>query len=520
MGFLEAVKALGQMEAGTTTGKHQAGEEDSFGDIADFLELPMPLSQNQKGKVIRVWCKSSNITQCLADVTLPLDILGIERMDCEDYGAGGDEPNREKIKRKILYRSPVGSNVTWSYTPLYKLGKSKKNRKAVLESLIGEYGKWCDNKKTRFFKLRKNVLQAFEDEGTYSAGSTDRLIRDLEKKVETLVDLWCETDDSTILVFGFSSPSGEFMWPGDIPRYRKYFKTKLQPETPLKSKSQHHKLTANEQWACASCSHKMDREAPFTNVSEIFSFATFDKPGFLPGASKLGSTPATLRKVWPLCRSCFGFLNRGRSYIDDCYLRGDIVLGLNLFVIPELIFSNTHLLQADEHTRHFLRKGISMEKRLFNYLAKQGDFLVYHFVFWEKNKAQELVHLMIEDVPPTRLKKLESTWRESSEAYPFSSKNEGMIDHRTTLDFALKSILRFFMSGAKNDGEKKWLKNKALAIWGKLLSGVRVDVIDVKSLAVSRLAACFSDEKWMQFPGLNMIDTARIVDFLIRTNER
>jgi hypothetical protein len=42
----------------------------------------------------------------------------------------------------------------------------------------------------------------------------------------------------------------------------------------------------------------------------------------------------------------------------------------------------------------------------------------------------------------------------------------------------------------------------------------------VKSLAVSRFSACFADEKWMKYAGLNMIDMARVVDFLIRTNVR
>ena len=95
-----------------------------------------------------------------------------------------------------------------------------------------------------------------------------------------------------------------------------------------------------------------------------------------------------------------------------------------------------------------------------------------------------------------------------------------MIDQRTSLDFAFKSLLQFFLSSSKNDGEKKWLKNKALAVWGKLLGGKCVDVREVKSLAVSRFSACFADEKWMKYAGLNMIDMARVVDFLIRTNVR
>lgn len=169
-----------------------------------------------------------------------------------------------------------------------------------------------------------------------------------------------------------------------------------------------------------------------------------------------------------------------------------------------------------------LAKGIKIEERLFNFLAKQGELLTFHFLILEqeRNSNKALIHLMIQDVPPTRLKRLEFKWKEAAKIYPFPSINEKRIDHRITLDYALTSVLRFFMSGANNDGEKKWLKNKALAVWGKLLGGNCVDVREVKSLAVSRFSACFADEKWMQYAGLNMMDFARVVDFLIRTNVR
>lgn len=518
MGFLDAVKALGQMEAEKLSGTNKGNASDPFREFADFLELPMPLSSRQTPKVIRVWCKSSNIEKCLVDETIPLDILGIEKIDCVDYGAGGDTPDSETVKRKTLYRSPVGSNVTWSFTPLYKLGKSKKTRGAVLEELAGVKLQWKTNNKTRLFKLKKNILQAFEEEGTWAEGSLERLIKDLENNLDRLSDLWIEANTSTILVFGFHSLSGEFLWPGEIPGYRKYFLKKMQPNSSPKAPKK--ETSPLKPWHCASCSSLMSGEIVSANVSDVFSFATFDKPGFLPGASKSGDASSTLRKVWPLCRSCYGMLSRGRSYLDENYVRGDILPGLNLFVVPEFVASESQFSHVDKKAQLFLKNGIRMEERLFQYLAKQGDSLVFHFLVWEKNKAQELVHLLIEDVPPTRLKRLESKWREAAGAFPFPSKDEQMIDQRTSLDFAFKSLLRFFLSSSKNDGEKKWLKNKALAVWGKLLGGKCVDVSEVKSLAVSRFSACFADEKWMKYAGLNMIDMARVVDFLIRTNVR
>ena len=43
--------------------------------------------------------------------------------------------------------------------------------------------------------------------------------------------------------------------------------------------------------------------------------------------------------------------------------------------------------------------GEKAEEKLFRQMAREGNDLVFHFLFWEKNKAMELVHLMVEDVP-------------------------------------------------------------------------------------------------------------------------
>ena len=57
--------------------------------------------------------------------------------------------------------------------------------------------------------------------------------------------------------------------------------------------------------------------------------------------------------------------------------------------------------------------------------------LVFHFVFWELLQAQERVHLMVEDVPPSRLKQLEAVWIETAELF-------GIRGERKTLDYCLR----------------------------------------------------------------------------------
>jgi len=88
------------------------------------------------------------------------------------------------------------------------------------------------------------------------------------------------------------------------------------------------------------------------------------------------------------------------------------------------------------------------------------------------------------------------------------------------LNFALRAILKFYLAASKNEDERKWLRNKALSVWGQLLGDERVDIMEIKSLAVSRLTARFADKNWMKFSGFNTMQMARIVDFLIRNNAR
>lgn len=516
MGFLEAVKSLGRMEAEALKGE-KSGEEDAlFADIADYLEQPLDPKGNPPEKVIRVWCRAVNIDECLEDESLPLHIEGVHKIDCVDYGAGGDAPDPEKIKRELLYRNPAGKHITWSYSPVYKLGKEKDSQASLAAKLVGKGNNWSSDKNSRLFKLNKRVIRAFSEAGTWTPDSAALVMEALAGDfLNHLAELWTSAKASTVLVFGIVSSSGEFLWPGEIPQYRRYFKEKLSGKKPKAKKKIH---ATSQTCHCALCSAEIHDGEPF-KLSRAFRFATFDKVGFLPGIRTGKDGKTAIRKVWPICSECGGLISRGRSYIDQHYLKDDIIWGTCLFVVPELTVSGGLLSKADDLSKDFLKQGIKTEERLFNYLAKQGDALVFHLVFWEKNNAQELIHLMIEDVPPTRLKRLEAKWKEAADLFPFPSAKQD-LDERATLDYALRSIYGFFLYGARSDDEKRWLRGRALGVWGRLLEGSRVDVSQVKSLAVSRLPACFSDEKWVQYMGPNMIQSARIIDFLTRTNER
>ena len=521
MGFLNAVMELGRMEAEMLAKRQgEALEDDPYRDIADFLSLPLPLDSKEKGQLIRVWLKVRNVEETLADENAILDVEGIDRIDRVEYGAGGDTPDPEAIKKKLLYRDPAGSNTTWAYAPIYKLGKGKGESASAKKELIGEKD-WSTDKDTRLYKLRKNVLEEYERFGIWNGGAARKILEALSGSgfLDRLAELWNSPKASYALVFGVTHENS-FLWPGEIPQYRRYFISKLNGSSEASHKPSSQKAPQSS-WVCSGCGTEMEQTEKHANLDEIFAFATFDKPGFLPGFPSGNNDAAARRKVWPLCRSCCGLMSRGRNYIDRLYMRSGIIHDMSVFVVPELLFLGDRLQQLDSNSQDFLATGIRLEEKFFSYLARQGEGLVFHFMFWEKNNAQELVHLMVEDVPPTRLKKLALKWSNSVAAYPFPIREGAEVEERNNLDYAIRAVVSLFLSqGAKGEEEKKWLRDKALNILGRLLGGETIDIMGIKALAVSRFPGNFADPEWVKYAGIHTLDMARVVDFLIRSNER
>lgn len=64
------------------------------------------------------------------------------------------------------------------------------------------------------------------------------------------------------------------MYPGETAAFVKYFKSKLNPDEPVKKKG------AQQTTYCALCG---ERDKKLETLDKVFKFATFDKPGFCRG---------------------------------------------------------------------------------------------------------------------------------------------------------------------------------------------------------------------------------------------
>lgn len=504
MSFLEAVRAIGEREL-------KGLEKGPLSDIDSFTQMPMELIDPKK-KATRLPGQEIRIILDVQDPSeTPLRVEGIRDIVLANFFAG-DGDDREK-KRRYLYREPVSPGAKWRWSPLYKLGKGVVNAQ---HALVGKGGKWKEDKNSRFYKLYNSTLLDFEKRGVFSKDSADRIMEALVANVDRLAGLWSDKGRSYLLLFGLSD-GGRFLYPADVPAFRQYFLSR-RLETLRKAEKEQGKKSVPLAVSCGLC-HADTKEKGFANLDQIFAFSTFDKKSFLPG---LDSSDASMAKVLPICDDCYHLLSEGRNVIDEKFLDTSSIYGVRIYTVPELVGGNDDLGVVGLRTRAFLRNGLRHERFLSKRVLKCGNGLVYHFLFWEKNQAQERILLMVEDVPPSRLEKLQSLWGETVVALdPFKKGDDQNSIGGATLWQAVNVIRRTMLElGSKNKGDVNVLKNQLLGLLGCLLRGERVDVLWVKEAIVSRLQGLCADADWAQRYGTSSARLwSAIVDFLHRAND-
>lgn len=513
MGYIQAVYDLGLIARGLI----KNDSRDS--GISSYLQLPMPEITDEKrsGREIRVWL---TVDDKDADI---LNVSTVARLDICEYP--------RVSKEKYLYREPVSSAATWRFSPIYKLGKgvsggqkeligigNEQARQEMMEWLQGIRLKYSsidvkkEVKDNRYFKLKNALLDAFEEEKAFTPGSVNRIMQYFIEHIDDVANFWTDTNRSYILIFGLDV-NGRFVYPGEVPAFRKYFAKKLNMHlagNSIKENMAGRTKKSDRIYFCAICG---EQTSSVITVDKLFVFATFDKASFLPGAKEL---PGTKEKVYPVCQNCFSLCCDGREKIKDSFRDSQTVPGLNIDVVPELLFGISNLKKVADQTGQFLHKGIGREERIFNRLAEQGEELVYHFIFWEQNQRQERVHLLVEDVPPSRLKMILKKWQETMTVHLPGNDVDATIDH------LLKLLYRLLMSLAgKRDEDKKIMRHRWIQMTGRLLGGEHVDVYWLKALMVSRFPGLFADQDWVRrFSRSEVKNMSALVDFFEKVNAR
>jgi CRISPR-associated protein Csh1 len=144
---------------------------------------------------------------------------------------------------------------------------------------------------------------------------------------------------------------------------------------------------------------------------DVFKFYTIDKPGFIAGGFK----EIDAWKNYPVCMNCKSDLERGRKFLESNL--NFKFYGLNYLLIPQLLVGGENLFEEIIEILSETKKTIALrerikkkitddEKEILEYLSKKTDVVVFNFLFLQKQQSAERILLLIEDVLPSRIRKI------------------------------------------------------------------------------------------------------------------
>lgn len=279
----------------------------------------------------------------------------------------------------LLYTDQLGQVSGKSPTVnLTVSGKSLEKIKEAIEKALRKFRRFFEDEEVLrdFVKLfEKNHLQ---------------IVEDLEKQLMTMEE---KGTYLTIILI----KNGQEMMPAEYEPFKEVFiKRALEKAT-----------RTGVQGTCHFCGKPKLVSA---TVNEVFTFATFDKPGFCPSLREKEAV-----KVVPICEECKTDLQNGANIVTR-----DLTfnfLGTTIWLIPSLMHRNDSILsrviERVKENSKTLKDFARNEEEIEEALADEDPFVHYDFLFMEINKNQQRIELHLTEVSPTRLRKLVNERKEA-----------------------------------------------------------------------------------------------------------
>ncbi|MCF6158363.1 MAG: TIGR02556 family CRISPR-associated protein [wastewater metagenome] len=168
------------------------------------------------------------------------------------------------------------------------------------------------------------------------------------------------------------------------------------------------KKSAGKNQVCSVCG--LVREEVSGKV-DVFKFYTIDKPGFISGGFK----EISAWKNFPVCVECKALLESGKKYID--VKLNFKFYGLNYYLTPRLLVGGEDILEDILNILSDTTKAIDLKERtkkritndeneILEFLSGIKDVLTLNFLFLRKEQSAERILLLIEDVFPSRIRRI------------------------------------------------------------------------------------------------------------------
>ncbi|MCD6489805.1 MAG: TIGR02556 family CRISPR-associated protein [Thermodesulfobacterium sp.] len=281
---------------------------------------------------------------------------------------------------------------------LYKEGESKGNRPAPIapitdaEKTFRKIRTWieiCKNVPDLTDNERefiKNILKNIDDAKQHIIETLKKKIKEIPKKENKFLTLKLEAGSKYL---------------GNCELFQKAHQYIILKKI---------QKTSSQNKVCSICGEI--RDVVFARTF-VYNFDTDDKLGFISGFDK-----QNFWKNIPVCQECRDLLKQGREFID---LKLTFKFyGLKYQLIPKTLLDDNKIIReiidilSDTQKAIFLTKRTikrltNDENEILAYLSEKGDVVSFNFLFIQSQQSAERILLLIEDILPSRLRKIFET---------------------------------------------------------------------------------------------------------------
>lgn len=410
----------------------------------------------------------------------------ISYQDCFEFK---EIEHQEYSKEKIIkYLYKRGSSNGPDITPIARVTEIKKT---FSNKIVGWFSKPLKEAKPI---LEDEEVKFLELLGKCIKENEEKILFDLEPKVNSI-----DSKENSILTLVIEE-NDLTRYVGDFEVFRKILKN----NGASKFYSKYDITSKDDDKVCSVC--KTNKEV--YGFVTPYEFYTVDKRGFVSG----GFDQSKAWKNNPVCLECALKMTAGKEYIEKYMSFG--FYGFNFLLIPKLLNNSTSEDLFDIFEK-FNEKKFAFNKEYENFLhanetdildilSEQDDYLNFNFQFYEKSNSAYRILLYIEDVLPSRLRKL-------FKAKEIVDKKQIFRNHFAN-DAEVKSIkftlgnVRWFFPNTLDDPD---LNKYFLEITNGIFTGTSIDYNFLLKYIMQRIRKDFRNEnptRYSLFLGFQMLD--------------
>jgi len=339
---------------------------------------------------------------------------------------------------KYLYRQAGGNS------PELTTRLNRKDPEKTLDNKVLGWFKILDEKNFKIESAHRSFLESMRDE----------IFKNRDKILERIKDSIAQIKKEEFILTIKVMDNGEQKYPGDYDIFRDILLSKLN-EKDME--------VFERDKTCSIC--RQGKLLVFGNIN-TYAFYTLDKPGFIVGGFK----EEDAWRNYPVCPECKLALEEGRKFIEE-NLKFNFVRALDYYLIPNFIMGEDYITKdilniLKKTSREVLLKNetvkkiTSDEEEILDILKDEKDVMTLNFLFLQIQNAAERILLLIEDVFPSRIRRL------------FEAKD--YVERIYEEDFTFGNIREFFLKSDSNKGNAD-LDNYFLDITDRVFSGRPID---------------------------------------------